>query len=619
MMQLWRWTLLVAVVWPSSVWTQVSYNAHDKGAILPENMVWGANPGYHAPWTDEQLSDIAIGNPQLKVDGAGVQNFRPALPEHFLDYWGYDIRVPTFQHYARLGMKKHVLFIGYPSPAHKDTSRHCATAPGETFKNLYQPIWDGGKNGTPVNEENYYALYLYKMVQRYKPFVQVYEVWNEPDFDLSGNGWKPAWMPGNWWQNDPGPCEFAIRAPLYHYIRMLRITWEVVKSIDPDAGIAVGGLGYPSFLDAVLRRTDNPVDGSVTPEYPHTGGAWFDVMSYHSYPHIDGSMREWSNTVGGFVYDRHSDAAVDGVLRKQEEFQQVLLKYGYNGTNRPAKPFILTEVNIPRRNFHDYIGSDEAQRNFIIKCLVETQKHGLKQLHIYGLAEGGNPKHTQDEFHLMGLYQQIEGKKPYQAALSPSGIAWKSAAALIQDASYDAAATLDLQLPAGVRGAAFRKANRLIYVLWARTSKDQSEAAQARYTFPAAFGVKQLVVRNWDYITRKDSLVLDGNSIQLTGAPVFVQIRTNSGKTGSGEQVFDIYPNPFTDSLHVVFYLQKSTKVSLEVFDLNGKPVYTLFNKQTLPAGIYQHDLGETLPTGVYFVRLRVGTEVYEIKTVKAD
>ena len=171
--------------------------------------------GYHPNWTDEQLADIAAGNPALNVTGAGCTTMRPALFEHFLEDWGYDVRMNAFDHYSSLNMNDNVVFIGYPSEAHREDVNYCDGQRSEMFKNMYDPIWDNGENGTPVNDENYYALYLYKMVTRYKDHVKFWEVWNEPDLDLQGNGWKPSDMEGNWWTNDPQPCEFALRAPIY--------------------------------------------------------------------------------------------------------------------------------------------------------------------------------------------------------------------------------------------------------------------------------------------------------------------------------------------------------------------------------------------------------------------
>ena len=48
--------------------------------------------------------------------------------------------------------------------------------------------------------------------------------------------------------------------------------------------LATGGLGYPEFLDAILRYTDNPDEGKVNSGYPAYGGAYFDCDTYQQYP-----------------------------------------------------------------------------------------------------------------------------------------------------------------------------------------------------------------------------------------------------------------------------------------------------------------------------------------------
>ena len=62
------------------------------------------------------------------------------------------------------------------------------------FQNMYTPVWDGGANGTPVNDNNYFALYVYKTVMQYKQYTKFWEIINEPDFDGGAFGWR---LPGD--------------------------------------------------------------------------------------------------------------------------------------------------------------------------------------------------------------------------------------------------------------------------------------------------------------------------------------------------------------------------------------------------------------------------------------
>jgi hypothetical protein len=386
-------------------------------AIKPYNQPfrYGTNMGYYAPHTDENLADLAA---QL-----GVQTFRPALFHHFCEQWGYDIRVPAFEHYARLGIQENVVFIGYPSAEKRSRERFCALDSSVLFANMYTPIWlDSDRKR--INPENHYAVYVQKLVKTYGKFVRFWEVWNEPDFSTTFKSEMAPGLVGAWWNTNPEPCEYALRAPIQHYIRLLRISYEVIKATDPNAYVCIGGIGYPSFLDAVLRQTDSPSSGAVSAQYPLKGGAYFDVLSYHTYPHIDGSVRNWSDKINGFAYDRHSDRAVAGVFKKKDSMETVLEKFGYNGATFPKKLWLITESNIPAKRVGEFMGSYEAQRNFLVKSLVKSQQAGILQHHIYQLAEIKQPSEMRDEFDAMGLFSAIENKPLQASQPTETGIAF---------------------------------------------------------------------------------------------------------------------------------------------------------------------------------------------------
>ncbi|MEM8909439.1 MAG: hypothetical protein AAGD05_16450, partial [Bacteroidota bacterium] len=488
------------LLWSSLSFAQVVYTANDTVPSYEHSFLLGSNMGYYPPWQDEQLADIAAGNARLEVEGLGIQTLRPALPAFFLETWGYENRLPAFEHYASLGLKDLTAFIGYPAELHRDTQQYCPGHPSELFANLYEDIWDNGANGTPINDNNHYAVYLYKMVPLYKDYVRFWEIWNEPDFDLSSKGWRPPGMEGNWWDNNPAPCDYHLRAPIFHYIRLLRISYEVIKFLDPDAYVAVGGLGYPSFLDAILRNTDHPLNGTPSNLYPLKGGAYFDCLSFHTYPHINGSLRYWDNDRGGFVYTRHSDAAVDGVLNHQQEFQDVLFNHGYDDQSYPQKIQIITECNIPRMAFEDYIGSDEAQRNFLLKTLIACHQHDIRQFHVYDLGEKKQLNQATSSFDVMGLYESLNDAAPYTQIPTPGGIAYKTAAQLLSDHHFDPIQTDRLALPDGIRGGAFQHSDgTYLYALWAATQTDQSEAATAYYDFPSILGIDEVERYAWDF------------------------------------------------------------------------------------------------------------------------
>ncbi|MFC7526914.1 hypothetical protein ACFQRK_23360 [Parapedobacter sp. GCM10030251] len=470
----------------------------ESPTTLAEPFLYGSNMGYYQGWSDVQLAELLIGNPEKNIAGAGVNSLRPALYDHFVQRWGYDIRVGAFKKYQQLGGKDHTIFLNGPADAHRDQTKYCNNVQSKTFANLYKPIWNS--DGT-VNADNYYANYVYNVVKTYGPYAKYWEVWNEPDYT---SNWRAT---QTWTQTDPNPCDLSnFAAPIQSYVRMLRITYEIVKELDSDGLVCVGGLGYPGFLDAILRNTDNPDGGSVNANYPKKGGEWFDCLSYHVYPMY-------------YLGDNpNSDAAAKALINHKADFQAVLDRYSYDGTTYPKKAFIVTESNVPRKTVDGYIGSDEIQRNYLIKAAVVAQKAGISALYIYGPAESKPLAQATSPYQAMGLYQNISAG-PYQATITPGGMAWRTVGTLLGSRQYDPAATAELQLPANIDGGAFYSAadEDYIYVLWAKAN-GASEDASAEYTFPTSLSIKSATQFDWQ---QKEKNVT--GTVSVTGSPVFIK------------------------------------------------------------------------------------------------
>ncbi|MFK8102109.1 MAG: PKD domain-containing protein [Saprospiraceae bacterium] len=500
------------------------YTAKDQIVPYTKGFRPGVNLKFYAPWTDDQLGDIAAGNLALNVPGAGVKSLRTLLPESFFSFWGYDIRVNTFEHYNNLDLRENTARVGFPSPAKRDPYSYCPDEQSTLFANLYLDIWDDGSDGTPVNDSNHYALYLYNTVNAYKDYIRFWEIWNSPDYDETGEtGWLPPGQPGNWWENNPDPCDYELAAPIFHYVRMLRISYEIIKQLDPEAYVTIPGLGFPSFLDAVMRNTDNPENGSISPGYPHRGGAYFDAVGINAFPHFDGSISYFDADQGGFVYERHSDAAVDGLFTTQQKYQMVAESYQYDGTTYPAKLWLFSETNLPRKAFGDFIGSQEAQRNFTIKAYIKSIRHNIAQLHLRNIGEETSFEAATNEFDLMGLYKKLEGTAPYGQVLTHQGIAYQATTKILFGSEFDPIRTLALDLPETVEGAAFKDGNgNYTYVLWARTIVDQSESVSVSYSFPDNLNLTSLYERLWNFGQTGNVNIVSSANLNLGGTPVFL-------------------------------------------------------------------------------------------------
>lgn len=76
-------------------------------------------------------------------------------------------------------------------------------------------------------------------------------------------------------------------------------------------------------------------------------------------------------------------------------------------------------------------------------------------------------------------------------------------------------------------------------------------------------------------------------------------------------QLHPNYPNPFNPATTLQFSLPKSDKISLDIVNLAGSVVATIYNNSYFAAGNYtaewdgKTNLGHPLPTGNYIVRLQ--------------
>ncbi len=576
-------TLEIVVV-NESTGGNVDYTANDQ--VTPYTGLFrpGTNVGYNPPWTDEEMADLAAGNPALGVEGIGARSMRPGLFDVITAVWGYDFRLDTYKHYNSLGLDDLTMIVGFPADWHRDQTDYCGNGFNSSmFRNLYTDIWDDGTDGTPYNDENFYAAYLYEVVSRYGEYVKFWEIWNEPGFDLTGNrGWRPPGDPaGNWWDNDPDPCEYILRAPIEHYVRTLRISWEIIKTLQPDDYVTVAGVGFTSFLDAILRNTDDPnTDGAITSEHPLRGGAYFDVMGFHSYPDIDGSVYEFDNS-GQRIWHRHSDRAAQGIKQTMDDYTDILDNYGY-GNQHPQKEWIITEINVPRRPFRPdaMSGGEEMQVNYIIKAVAVAMQNDVTQMHVYNLGDRTTEANAVTEFDLYGLHQRLTDTEAYTQVRNLEATAYRSAADFVWGSTYDANRTSQMNLPSNLDGVALSLPNgRYKYILWAKTTIDQSEVANGTYSFPASFGYGQVFQRTWNFSETDQVVGISSNNINLTGRPIFItetaddsELQTRlSDEAKHHLSVYDILPNPAVDEIKLVLESKESDNYLIQIYDATGK------------------------------------------------
>ena len=520
---------------------QPGYTANERVDPYQGRFLPGMNLDYLPPYDNFALGELAAGDASGGIRGVGARSTRPGLQDKVLGVYGYDISLDDFDYFGQLGMTELTAIVGFPADDNRDwANRYCGEGGkwNALFKGIYEPIWDGGANGTPYGDDNLFAKYMYEVVTRYKDDVRFWEIWNEPGL-YKGNDSQVFWgnpdYPGSWWVNDPDPCDYSIHAPIEHFVRTLRIAYEVIKTVAPDDYVVLAGVGSQSFLDAVLRNTDEPTQGIATPEFPRFGGAYFDVLGFHTYPHLDGSV---FFPATGFA-ERHSDGAADGVIdRRLAGYQQVLYDRGYDGVTYPRKEHIATEINVPRLTFSpDNFGGNAEQVNFMPKAFIQLKVNRVHQMHVYSISDKRAPWEIGFEFDAMGMYEHLPTAGLGNARVNDAGKSYKTVSDLLTDSDYDPTRTAQLRAPAGVRAYAFAHDDgTYVYALWAETTEDLSEYARADYAFPADLvdAGATLTRYEWDYgYTDASSQVAPGTQIRLTERPIYLRGGTAGGGGGN--------------------------------------------------------------------------------------
>jgi hypothetical protein len=463
----------------------------DAGAGAPTAFTYGLNLGYY----NASLTDTI--DAQLGM-AAGADSHRHKLTEVFLDQWGTDVHVAELTAMIEAGERDIVCNIIGPAAANSN-----APAGGDTEeyspKNLYEPVFTSTGD---VNPANTWAAFVERVVTTYSPYIHTWEVWNEPD--QVGSNYQAT---ETWDTEPPVPSDLIWwNDTVFAYIRLLRVTYEVVHKLDPEGQVTLGGIGYPSFLDAILRYTDEPTAGAVSADYPETGSAYFDVVSYHYYPVFSPG---------------NSDVGAAGLVTLHDQLQAELTKFAVTG-----KTFIVTETGAPRYAVGGDPGGIDYAHDYLAKAMALAQGAGVHRIDWYILGDSADPGASTSAFDYMGLYQNLtDVTAAASATITPTGTAYATLGHLLAGSVLDSVSTSALALPAGTDGVALTTPDqRHAYVVWAVAAESVGgEAATGTVTLPAA-GAASLYA--WDYSSTQavTTAMPSGGKVQVsvTSAPVVV-------------------------------------------------------------------------------------------------
>lgn len=240
------------------------------------------------------------------------------------------------------------------------------TVPKGLYSSMFADGTDVYKPGVRANPENYYADYLFDMVERYKGKIHYWQVWNEPDYpsgDLESGTTASSGVHRYW------------AGSVQDYVRLLKISSTIVRGMDPAAKVTLGGLGYESYLAAILEQG---------------GSSYFDVVDFHAY----GSDKSSSN----------------GVLDSD---------WGFNGRYQAMKR-VLSEKGVMDKTFgcsETGLSADKGddQGSYVLKLFASAMAQG--DIEYVQWAVFTNPGH--DNIGILDqatLSQKTPGYRAYQFA-----------------------------------------------------------------------------------------------------------------------------------------------------------------------------------------------------------
>ncbi|MCF8236259.1 MAG: T9SS type A sorting domain-containing protein [Bacteroidales bacterium] len=85
------------------------------------------------------------------------------------------------------------------------------------------------------------------------------------------------------------------------------------------------------------------------------------------------------------------------------------------------------------------------------------------------------------------------------------------------------------------------------------------------------------------------------------------------------------YPNPFSDQLNLVIYLDNEQALGMEVYNMNGQLIKTLAKEQNFASGLHRfawngtNESGQKLSSGIYYVRTVAGSQVHVNKIILTE
>jgi hypothetical protein len=209
-------------------------------------------------------------------------------------------------------------------------------------------------SGPPDNIEDW-KDFVQDFAERYKGKVQIYEIWNEPNISREWGNQKPD---------------------AKAYTEMLRVSYQEIKKIDPNAIIVSAG------LSPTTEQSDRAIADTVflTDMYANGAKAYFDMLGVHApgfkaAPDLDPAAvardpqlsnpgdpsPESAKRVYAF---RHAEDMRQVMVQNGDEAKQVaIMEMGWTTDTRPNSPY----------NWHSV--TPEVQAEYLVKAMQYAKQN----------------------------------------------------------------------------------------------------------------------------------------------------------------------------------------------------------------------------------------------------
>jgi hypothetical protein len=103
-----------------------------------------------------------------------------------------------------------------------------------------------------------------------------------------------------------------------------------------------------------------------------------------------------------------------------------------------------------------------------------------------------------------------------------------------------------------------------------------------------------------------------GLAVYREGGVIFppVEVKEKSNEIPSKFTLYQNYPNPFNPSTTIEFDIPERTNVKLVIYDILGREVETLIDKELEPGKYKLNFTATNLPSGVYFYTLKTSKSI---------